>query len=185
MVKTRRGNSTLTVKQAKFVDELLANGGNRAAAYRRAFPDAKSESGIRAAATLLGRHPGVVKALTAAQAAAELAMSDAVARYAITAERVADEMARLAFTRLDQVASVRTELGADGKRRQLVEVRDFGDIDGQALSALVKVKRSAGGEVSVELADKLAALNSLARLKGWIADKPAPTGNLVMLRVER
>jgi ABC-type transporter Mla MlaB component len=126
-----------------------------------------------------------MKALAKAQEASALAVDEAVTRYAISADRVADEMARLAFTRLDQVASVRTEVGADGKRRQVVMVRDFSDVDAQALSALVKVKRSASGEVSVELADKLAALNSLARLKGWIADKPSTPGNLVMLRVER
>ena len=36
-----------------------------------------------------------------------------------------------------------------------------------------------------KLADRLAAMNSLARLKGWIADKPVDNRQLVMLKIER
>jgi phage terminase small subunit len=107
-------------------------------------------------------------------------------RYAITADRLAEEMARLAFTELRQVVDVRTETDpASGKRRQRVTLRDFSAIDADAHRALVEVKQSASGEVSVKLADKRGAIMDLARLKGLIVDKPPEQKQLVMLKIER
>ena len=178
----RRG---LTAKQSGFVAEFLNNGGNATAAYRKAFNAKGATTVVSAMAYKLRHRPAIVAALAASEAASAAAVQSAVERYGVTAERVADEMARLAFTRLDQVCRVARVPGRDGKPVMALEVRPFDEIEGDALSALVKVRRSAGGEVTVELADKLAALNSLARLKGWIADKPAPPANLVMFKVER
>lgn len=179
-------SQTFTGPQSVFVSEYLGNGRNASAAYRAAYPDAQgSRKDIATRASRLLKVPKVKEAVAGAVSAPDKAVAAAVVRYEITAERVADELARLAFTRLDQVADVRTETGPDGKRRQRIQVKDFADVPDDALAAIVEVKRTVGGEVSVKLADKRAALMDIARLKGWIADKPVDNKQLVMLKIER
>ena len=175
----------LTAKQQAFLQELLTNGGNAAAAYRVAFPDNSTASSVSAAASRLRRHPLIVQALTAAKAASQRAVDVAVERYAITADRVADALARLAFTDIRQVVDVVTTTADDGTRRQEIKVRDFATIDADAHQAIVEVKRSASGEITVKLADKRQAAMDLARLKGWVAEKPQEQRQLVMLKIER
>ena len=172
----------LTHKQQAFVRELLHNGGNATGAYRVAFNHTSDAS---AAASKLIRHPLVVQALAKGKTVQEKAIDAALVRYEITQERIADELARLALTRMPQLADIRTEVDQHGKRHQRVIVRDFADADQDALAAIVEVKRSAGGEISIKLADKRAALMDLARFKGWIADKPVDQRQLVMLKIER
>lgn len=174
----------LTQKQQAFVEFFLSNGGNASDAYRRAYPTAGSGGVVSGPAHKLRNHPLVIEAIAKASAASVAAVDHAVERYAITQERLADLMARLCFTELRQVADVSTEV-VDGKVRQVVKVKDFSDIDADAHMALVEVRRSAGGEVSVKLPDKRAAAMDLARLKGWIADKPVDSRQLVMLKIER
>ncbi len=175
----------LTAKQQAFLQELLTNGGNAAAAYRVAFPDNSTASSVSAAASRLRRHPLIVQALAAADAAARQAVDAALNRYQITAERVADELARLAFTRMSQLVDVRTETELDGSQRQRLAVKDFGAAEADALAAITEVRRTAAGEITVKLADKRQALMDLARLKGWVADKPQEQRQLVMLKIER
>jgi hypothetical protein len=175
----------LTAKQQVFLEQLLANGGNAAAAYRIAFPDNCTVSSVSAAASRLRRHPLIVQALAAADAATRQVVDEAVSRYRISAERVADELARLAFTRMPQLADVRTEMTPDGMQCQRLVVKDFDAADADALAAITEVRRTAAGEITVKLADKRQALMDLARLKGWVAEKPAPAQQLVMLKVER
>ncbi len=167
------------------MNELIRNGGNAAAAYRLAFPGNSTASSVSAAASRLRRHPLIVQALEAADAATRQAVDQAVKRYEITAERVADELARLAFTRMPQLADVRTETETDGSQRQRLVVKDFGAADQDALAAVVEVRRTAVGDITVKLADKRQALMDRARLKGWVAEKPVPAQQLVMLKVER
>lgn len=180
MPAKRQAERELTDKQHAFVVELLRNGGNKAAAYRAAYPGNHSANGSRTAATMLSRHPGVAKAIDQARLEAQQQIDQAIHRYAITAERIADELARLAFTRMDQLCTV--EL-VDG--RQVMRVREWADVDREAIAAVSRVKRLADGSLVVELGDKRAALMDLARLKGWVADKPQSNGNLVMLKIER
>ena len=175
----------LTAKQQVFLEQLLANGGNAAAAYRVAFPDNCTISSISAAASRLRRDPRIVQALAAAEAASRQVVDAAVDRYRISAERVADELARLAFTRMPQLADVRTEFEPDGTQRQRLVVKDFSSADSDALAAITEVRRSASGEIMIKLADKRQALMDLARLKGWVAEKPVDARQLVMLKIER
>jgi phage terminase small subunit len=175
----------LTAKQQVFLEQLLANGGNAAAAYRVAFPDNSTVSSVSAAASRLRRDPRIVQALAAAEAASQRAVDAAVERYEISAGRVADELARLAFTRMPQLADVRTEVESDGAQRQRLVVKDFARADPDALAAIIEVRSTVSGEVSIKLADKRAALMDLARLKGWISEKPTDNRQLIMLKVER
>lgn len=175
----------LTIKQTTFLDELIRNGGNAAGAYRVAFPCNTTTSSVSAAASRLRRHPLIVQALAAADAATHRAMDGAINRYQITAERVADELARLAFTRMPQLVDVQHVIDSDGTQRQRLVVKDFSSSDSDALAAITEVRRTAAGEITVKLADKRQALMDLARLKGWVAEKPVPVQQLVMLKVER
>jgi hypothetical protein len=175
----------LTAKQQVFLHELLANGGNAACAYRVAFPDNSRASSVSAAASRLRRHPLIVEALAAAEAASAQAVANAVDRYSITAQRVADELARLAFTRMPQLVDVRTYVGPDGTQHQRLVVKDFSSSDADALTAITEVRRTASGEITIKLCDKRQALMDLAKLRGWIAEKPAEARQLVMLKVER
>ncbi len=94
-------------------------------------------------------------------------------------------MARLAFRRMPQLADVLSETDADGTQRQRLVVKSFASADADALAAITEVWRTAAGEITVKLADKRQALMDLARLKGWVAEKPAPAQQLVMLKIER
>jgi phage terminase small subunit len=175
----------LTFKQQTFLQELLSNGGNAAASYRIAFPDNSTASSVSAAASRLRRHPLVVEAFEAAEAASARAVESAVDRYSITAQRVADELARLAFTRMPQLADVRTEVGPDGTQHRRLVIKDFSTADADALAAITEVRRTASGEITIKLCDKRQALMDIAKVKGWVADKPQEQRQLVMLKIER
>jgi Terminase small subunit len=175
----------LTAKQQVFLEQLLANGGNAAAAYRVAFPDNCTVSSVSAAASRLRRDPRIVQALAAAEAASRQAVDAAIERYEISAVRVADELARLAFTRMPQLADVRTEFEPDGTQRQRLVIKDFSAADSDAMAAITEVRRTAAGEITIKLADKRQALMDLARLKGWVAEKPMEAKQLIMLKIER
>ena len=177
----RRALNTLQAKYA----ELLADGWKQADAYRSVYPGDYSDRACSVKASRLAKHPLVVEVRHRRIAIAVTAVDRAVERYQITQDRVADELARLAFTSMPQLADVRTVKESDGKMRQRVVIRDFVDADPEALKAIVEVKRTAGGEISIKLADKRAALMDLARFKGWIADKPVDQRQLVMLKIER
>jgi len=132
------------------------------------------------------RHPIVQNVLEQARIRAEEAVRDAINRYGITADRIADEMARLAFTQVRQVVDIVTEVDPATKvKRQVVKVRDFADVDTDAHRAIVGVETKTDGSIVVKLGDKRQALMDLARLKGMIADKPAESTQLVMLKIER
>ena len=112
------------------------------------------------------------------------AVDRAVDRYGITADGIADAMARLAFTDLDQVAAWGTVIEG-GKRRSWLHLRNSEAIERDARPAISEIRRSAGGELSVKLFNKREALMDLAQTKGWIADKPVDQRSLVMLKIER
>lgn len=191
----------LTAKQARFVEEYLSNGGNASAAYRTAFNAKGTAQSVAGQAVTLKKHPKVARALAEAEHLALAAVNKALTRYAIDQDALAEKMARLAFTDLRQVVTLYSthdpKLGPDGKpviggdgkpvtvRHQHLEVLDFDKIDIDAHQALTEIKRAAGGEITVKLADKRQAMMDLARIKGWIADKPVEMQQLVALKIER
>lgn len=95
-------------------------------------------------------------------------------------------MARLAFTEMREVMDVVTETDpATGTRRQTIKVKDFRDIDADAHQAIVEVVRTPSGEIRIKLADKQVAIMNLARLKGWVQDKPDANTQAVQLIIQR
>jgi phage terminase small subunit len=182
-MQSRIRKPRLNPQQAEFA-RLVASGLTATEAYCRAYPACKSRKSARSMAYRLMKHP-LIAAYGAERAASLIAAVDLAAeRYGVTAARVADAMARLAFTDLRQVADWRTVM--EGKRAvQVVTVRDADAISSEAHAAISEIRRDAGGALSVKLYNKREALIDLARLKGWIADKPVDQRNLVVLKVER
>ena len=170
----------LTPNQQEFLRLLVEQGETPTNAYRLAYNDKAQAKVISSKATRLRRHPVIAAALAEAHRAQARAVDVAIERYSVTADRVADAMARLAFTDLKQIVDVRTVNG-----RRVVDVKDFSDIDGDAHQAIAEVRKTAGGELTVKLFNKREALMDLARLKGWIAEKPVDQRSLVMLKIER
>jgi terminase small subunit-like protein len=174
----------LTPNQQEFLRLLVEQGETPTNAYRLAYNDKAQAKVISSKATRLRRHPVIAAALAEAHRAQAHAVDVAVERYSISADRVADAMARLAFTELRQIVDVHSVV-VGGQHRRVVDVKDFSDIDGDAHQAIAEVRKTAGGELTVKLFNKREALMDLARLKGWIADKPVDQRSLVMLKIER
>ena len=173
----------LNAQQAEFA-RLLAAGSTKMAAYRAAYPGNYNDRSCSAKAARLAKHPLIAPLEAGRAARVRDAVAVAVNRYGITAERVAEAMARLAFTELRQIVDVHSVV-VGGQHRRVVDVKDFSDIDGDAHQAIAEVRKTAGGELTVKLFNKREALMDLARLKGWIADKPVDQRSLVMLKIER
>jgi hypothetical protein len=173
----------LNPNQAEFA-RLVASGMTGTDAYLAVYPGDLNRKAAGVKASRLLRHPLVAAARAQRVTAVTAAVDRAVERYGITADLLADAMARLAFTDLDQVASWGTVL-EHGKRRSWLHLHDSTGIEREALAAISEIRRSAGGELSVKLFNKREAIMDLARLKGWIADKPVDQRSLVMLKIER
>ena len=173
----------LNAQQAEFA-RLLAAGSTKMAAYRTAYPGNYNDRSCSAKAARLAKHPLIAPLEAGRAARVRDAVAVAVDRYGITADRIADAMARLALTDLDQVASWGT-VTEHGKRRSWLHLHNSTAIERDAMAAISEIRRSAGGELSVKLFNKREALMDLARLKGWLADRPVDQRSLVMLKIER
>lgn len=173
----------LNPKQAEFA-RLVSSGILPTDAYLQAYPGDYTRHTASVKASRLMKHPLVRAARDAHSNAVVAAVNDAVVRYGITADRIADAIARLAFTDLDQICSWGTAMEG-GKRRPWLQLHDSATIAVDARPAIAEIRRSAAGELSVKLFNKREALMDLARLKGWIADKPIDQRSLVMLKIER
>jgi hypothetical protein len=187
--RTTRVNGQFEIMLEAFAAELIRNGGNGTAALRVVQPHlaAGSSSSLSTRASYLRKHEIVQGRLAEAAARSAAALEAALARYDLTADRVAADMARSAFTELRQVADWGSKVVdvKTGKREYWLRVRDAVEIDPDAHKALVSIERKADGSLKIQLADKLAAQMNLARLKGWIADKPADIGQAVQLIIQR
>lgn len=172
-------------EEMTFIQEVLSNGGALSEAYSIAFPDFKGSTAERTKlAGALARRKVVAQALGRIAAKQQRVLLDAVDRaavkYGITAETAADQLARLCYTPLREFVDVRTVDGV----QQLI-VHDFDKVSADAHMALHKVRQTREG-ISVELADKIAAIRTLAQLKGWIKeDKAAGPQQVVLFKVEK
>ena len=147
----------LTPRQAMFVSEILVDGNAAAAAKRAGYaPKAAKEQGY----DLLTR-PHIAEAVAAKRA-------KRLERNEVTADRVMQELARIAF--LD----IRKALNPDGSMKPLdqldddtaaaiagLDLAEIRDGDGAPIGVLKKIK----------IADKLVALDKLARNFGLLQDK--------------
>lgn len=172
---------------AAYGAELLRNGGNGAVAVRSLYPN-DNLSNARVQQLSYGlRNTPLIKDMLARQAARAASAADAaLEKYGATADRTGEELARLAFSQVRDVVDWYTVTDPKTKaRKQVVRVRDASEITDDAHRAIAKVTQRPDGTITIELGDKLTALRDLARLKGWIADKPTDTGNQVAFIIQR
>lgn len=156
----------LTPGQARFAAEYLVDL-NGAAAYRRAFPRVTAGTAASEAHRLL-RNPKVAAVVRAEQ-------RERARRLRVSADRVVRELARVAFADVGELFAPAT----DGPPR-LRPLRDVPP-DVRRAVAGVSVRREPGGAevVAVRLADKLRALELLARFLGLTA-APVPPLDAVL-----
>lgn len=149
----------MTPKQASFVQEYLVDLNATQAAIRAGYsPKSAEVEGCR-----------LLKNAKVAQAIAK-AQSVRAERLEISADRVAQEYARIAFAQMSDFVT----FGPDG-----VTVRDLGDLTPDQVAAVAEVSQTTtqgGGSIKFKLHDKLAALNALTKHLGMNApDKVALT----------
>lgn len=143
----------LTPKQACFVEEYLVDLNATQAAIRAGYSERRaSEFGY----SLLQKNT--------VQGAIEAAQRERSARTGVTADRVVQEIARVAFSSLRDVAT----WGPSG-----VQVRPDDEITPEAAAAIAEISETNTG-VKVKLHNKVAALEQLARHVGLYNDRASP-----------
>ena len=177
--------SDLTDAQQIFVAAYLANGRNGAAAYRTAFPAAQPGSDRSSASRLLSRSV-VKRALADAASRARELVDRELERYALDRERLATRLVHFAFTDLHQIADWLPVLNEQGQVvGQSLQLKPLDQIPAEARAAITKLGISDKGKLTIELPDRRACIMDIARLKGWVTDKPLETSRLVTLKIER
>src|SRR5260370_24843544 len=163
--------TTLTRKQARFVELYLA-GGNAAKAYREAYSSTASSQSVAREGHRLLKHPKIAPFLAEAEARARAALVQAANRYAVSRERNVAELARMAYANLEdftrQVGEERVIDLSGATRDQLaalqeITVEDY--LDGRGKDAR-QVRRT-----KIKLADKRGAIERLNKMFGWIVHK--------------
>jgi phage terminase small subunit len=152
--RPRRVPTGLTERERRFVDEYIRTPNGRQAAIRAGYAPGRA---ARSAHWLLAK-PGVRQAVDEANAKRS-------EKKRITADRVLEELGRMAFSNMrDYVA-----WGPNG-----IELRDQALLDDDQTAAVAGIEHKGNGKVArLKLYDKLAALNALARHLGMIGGKTA------------
>lgn len=159
----------LTPKQRRFA-ELVLKGQTAANAYRIAYNSSGTPATCGRTGHSMLKHPKIASILGRANTEVAIRSENVIKKYAISKERVLEELARLAF------ADMRNVAGWDGKK---VILRESDALTDSEAAAVLEVYQSKSG-VRVKLADKRAALVDLGRHLGLFnADQAnAPVANL-------
>lgn len=166
------GPRPLTPQQREFVRLMRENGGNRAAAYTAAYPNATMQgAALRSAASKLCKVQQVARALARIDDAASVVVRQTADKYAVSQQALASMLIRLAAYDINDVCTLETEPGEDGNACQVLRVKDFSKMDPSARYAITEVGHDAKGRITVKMADKRQAAVNLAQLMGLITDK--------------
>ena len=150
----RRTRPAFTERQLAFIREFLVDQ-NAAAAARRA---GYSIENARKIAYALRNDPKIAAQIEEAQAGRRQ-------KKQITADRVVEELGRMAFSNMSDYV----KWGPEG-----IELRANALLDEDQSAAVADVEPKGNGKLArVKLYDKLAALNALARHLGMIGGKTA------------
>ena len=177
----------LTPADRVFLAEVLSNGGSIVEAFRVAFPNWHGAEADRSkAASDYARRGNLRKAIAEARGVQRSAIDRVIDQYAITQDRLADRLACFAFTDLDQIVEWVPVVNEEGVRvgTQLY-IKQLDQIPAAARAAINKMGQTDKGRITVEMPDRRACLMDIARLKGWIQDRPIETKQMVMLKIER
>ena len=138
----------LTLKQEKFCQEYISNGGNASAAYRAAYDTAKmkEETVIRNACQLL-KNNNITTRLKELK-------KQLNKKYEVTQERVITELARIAFFDSRQLFDDKGKL------------KKISDLDDDTAAVIAAVDVSDEGLKKIKLADKNSSLEKLCKHLG-------------------
>jgi phage terminase small subunit len=151
----------LSPRQLRFVDEYVVDLNAKAAAVRAGY----SAHTAQQAGSRVARMPQVKAAIAEAMAARST-------RTRVTADRVVQEYARMAFSDIRQAVRWRLIASeAGGRGSYEIELVDSGELDDDAGAAVAEVSQAAGGALRVKMHDKKGALDSLARHLGLFLEK--------------
>ncbi|MEM7173283.1 MAG: terminase small subunit [Pseudomonadota bacterium] len=152
----------MTPRQRRFVEEYMIDLNGKQAALRAGY----APSAAKNRSYILLRQPEIAAAVAEA-------MMERSRRTGITADKVLNEYARLAFSDLRQV----TDWGPDGVLPKAA--KDLNPDQARAIAEVTETKsKTGGGTVRVKLHDKKGALDALARHLGLFTDKPDPDGKV-------
>ncbi len=158
----------LTPKQLRFVSEYF-EGGNKVAAYRQAYDCRRmSDTTIRRKAQEVAASPKVAAEI-------EAHYTDLRSANMVTAERVLQEIAAIAFADFTDFIEL-----FEGR----YQVRDSDDLTKQqraAIKSIRSVETPDGPRVEIELHDKLGALRQLAKSMGLDKSKSSTNATQVSL----
>src|SRR5579864_1976799 len=158
-----------TEKQRKFAELYLSNGKDKIAAYMGSH-NVRSQIPTRthkAAAERLLQHPKVMKLLAEGEARKHEVTKKVFEKYAITEERILEELARLAFSNPTDVMEWDEEKGITTKPSS--EIPD--DVKA-AITEITETELKDGRKkVKVKMASKKDALEALAKHKGLMKEQ--------------
>jgi len=162
----------LTPRSQAFIAAYLANGRNGAAAHRTAYPRATSAKVNACAASRLLQDPRIKAVVAEADREDAATLAAAVRSAAISKQRIAEELAKIAFADPRQCFA----LGPDGS-----PVPDWSRIGEGLAAGVVEVtvddlklrhgsKIREARRVRIKFSDKRLALMSLAHLLGYLPE---------------
>ncbi len=145
------GMSSLTAKQEEFVAQYFVDLNAKQAAIRAGYsPRTAAEQASR-----LLTNVNVAEAVAREQA-------ERSKRIGISADRVLEELARIAFADMGEFAD-----WSDGR----VSLRSSDEIDTRCVLEVKQTAKQFGCDVGIKLHDKLGALNALAKHLGLVPEK--------------
>lgn len=161
----KKPQAKLTPKQEAFCQAFIETG-NASEAYRRAYNAEKMKAEtINVKACELLKNGKVAVRVEQLQAKAKKIAED---RFEINETRILNELARCAFHRADEFFS----WSATG-----VTIKSSAELTQDQIAAVIAVSVTPStGKIEVKLADKLAALDKLARTFGMFKDRTEITG---------
>lgn len=168
-------------QQHEFVQQYLSNGRSAPLAYATVYAQNwKPGDPVTQAHSTAGykylKNAKVKKMLAEAEAKVKAVTVRVMDKYAVTQERVLEELARIAFT--DQTDLVSWD--KDGK----VTVKESSELTDATKAAITEVVETKAG-VRVKLADKQAALTTLAKHLGLLQEKPVSNNLAVQFVISK
>jgi phage terminase small subunit len=157
----------LTEKQRRWVEEYLRNGKNGPLAYARVYAqnwkegDPVTKNHRVTSTNRMLKNPKIMKILAETEEKVHKVTVKVMDKYAITQERVLEELAALAFTNQTDLVE-----WSEGK----VKIKDSAELTPEAKAAITEVIETKAG-VRVKLADKQQALLTIAKHLGLMNEK--------------
>lgn len=173
----------LTPKQQRFVDEYLIDLNATQAAIRAGY----SEKTARVVGAQNLSKLNI-------QAEIQKAMNEREKRTEVTADKVVQQLAKIAFSDIKDVVSwgeqdivvgVNKQTGQPVKRREMtIGVKPADEVDGTVLSEITETTNNQGRKIGVKLNDRMKALELLGRHLGMFRDNVNIDGNIAVQFVD-